>query len=151
MHQHPRSPAVPSPAPKLPPKSTPAREDLKDDSTPSSPTTDIRTNTTKGLGIDAGAESSEQAKEAAPGKEAMAKLNQIISVWTSGSPHVRRFGTDGFGLLRALQNYHTKAALIILHSRVELRPSFNKGSDSPRVNRWVCDNFHRCAGVNIGC
>lgn len=35
------------------------------------------------------------------------------------------------------QNYHTKAALVILHSRVELPPSFSKGSSTARVNRWV--------------
>lgn len=62
--------------------------------------------TTRGLGIDAGTDT------AAPGKEAMAKLNQIIS------------------------NYHTKAALIILHARADLPPTFVKGSDTPRVNRW---------------
>ncbi|KAJ5173131.1 Autophagy-related protein 13 [Penicillium capsulatum] len=112
MHQHPRSPAVPSPAPKLPPKPTTTRDDPADHSAPASPTTDVRTLPGNGLGIESGAESSDPAREAAPGKEAMAKLNQIIS------------------------NYHTKAALIILHSRVELRPSFNKGSHTPRVNRW---------------
>lgn len=36
-----------------------------------------------------------------------------------------------------LQNYHTKAALIILHSRVDLPQVYNKGSNTPRVNRWV--------------
>lgn len=45
-----------------------------------------------------------------------------------------------------LQNYHTKAALIILHSRVELPPSFAKGSDTPKVNRWVC--FHALESIN---
>ncbi|KAJ5619876.1 Autophagy-related protein 13 [Penicillium lagena] len=116
MHQHPRSPAVPSPTPNVSSRPTSARaDDLRDQepTTPSSPTADIRTNLTKGLGIEAGSESADQVqRNAAPGKEAMAKLNQIIS------------------------NYHTKAALIILHSRVELPPSFTKGSDTPRVNRW---------------
>ncbi|KAJ5081588.1 Autophagy-related protein 13 [Penicillium alfredii] len=111
MHQHPRSPAVPS-APNVP-RLTSAREDLREQElAPSSPTVDIRTNTTRGLGIDPGTEPSEQTRNMAPGKEAMAKLNQIIS------------------------NYHTKAALIVLHSRIDLPPSFNKGSDTPRVNRW---------------
>ncbi|KAJ5089855.1 Autophagy-related protein 13 [Penicillium argentinense] len=113
MHQHPRSPAVPSPAPK-PPARAPAaaRDDVKDnDSIPPSPTVDIRTNSTKGLGIDAGADASEP-KMAAPSKESMAKLNQIVS------------------------NYHTKSALIILHSRVDLPPAYLKDSDKPRINRW---------------
>ena len=49
---------------------------------PASPAADARAAAlSKGLGIDAGAESSGQVKEAAPGREAMAKLNQIISVW----------------------------------------------------------------------
>ncbi|KAJ5923213.1 hypothetical protein N7454_008458 [Penicillium verhagenii] len=72
----------------------------------------MRSNQTKGLGIDGGEPPAEQPKAAAPGQEALTKLNQIIS------------------------NYHTKAALIILQSRVELPQSFNKGSNHPRVNRW---------------
>ncbi|KAJ5661964.1 Autophagy-related protein 13 [Penicillium maclennaniae] len=112
MHQHPRSPAVPSSAPRLP-SIPPARDDLKEhDSVPPSPSTDMRTNSARGLGIDASADTNGQTREAALRKEAITKLNQIIS------------------------NYHTKAALIILHSRVELPASFNKGSDSPRINRW---------------
>ncbi|KAI9714168.1 MAG: hypothetical protein M1812_006496 [Candelaria pacifica] len=47
-----------------------------------------------------------------PGREANAKMNQII------------------------QNYHTKAALIIISSRVTLPPAFAKGSDIRRVNKW---------------
>jgi autophagy-related protein 13 len=66
----------------------------------------------------------------------MAKLNQIIAVslW-------RIYGDCALAVLLltrgALQNYHTKAALIILHARADLPPTFSKGSDSPRVNRWV--------------
>ncbi|CEO60828.1 hypothetical protein PMG11_05341 [Penicillium brasilianum] len=116
MHQHPRSPAVPSSAPKLPAKSAAARDDLKDsDSVPPSPTTDGRYHPARGLGIDASAEpvSEPSAKDLGPpGKEAMTKLNQIIS------------------------NYHTKAALIILHARVDLPPAYAKNSDTPKVNRW---------------
>ncbi|KAJ5525588.1 Autophagy-related protein 13 [Penicillium frequentans] len=115
MHQNPRSPAGPpaAPAPKLPSKLHPPRNDLRDqESTPASPTAYMRTHQTKGLGIEAGEGSSEPTRAVAPGQEALAKLNQIIS------------------------NYHTKAALIILHSRVELPRSYNKGSHSPRVNRW---------------
>ncbi|KAJ5168796.1 Autophagy-related protein 13 [Penicillium canariense] len=115
MHQHPRSPAVPSPAPKITAKPASARDDRKDaDSVPPSPSTDGRSHPAKGLGIDAGAEQASEAQRdpGPPGKEAMTKLNQIIS------------------------NYHTKAALIILHSRVELPPSYAKASDVPKVNRW---------------
>ncbi|KAJ5595192.1 Autophagy-related protein 13 [Penicillium hispanicum] len=115
MHQHPRSPAVPSPAPKLPSKPNSARDDARENEPyPASPTADLRTNSTKGLGIDAGAESTAQAKEAAPGKEAMAKLNQIIS------------------------NYHTKAALIILHSR------FNVELDDTDILREPLRTWRYC-------
>ncbi|CAG8892432.1 unnamed protein product [Penicillium egyptiacum] len=110
MHQHPRS--VPSPAPNFPPRPT-ARDDRREqEATPSSPAVDMGSNSARGLGIEPGPQPSEQGRNAAVGKEALTRLNQIIS------------------------NYHTKAALIILHSRVALPPSFNKGSESPRVNRW---------------
>ncbi|KAJ6160916.1 hypothetical protein N7470_004312 [Penicillium chermesinum] len=115
MHQHPRTPAVPSraPPPNLPSQPTSIRSDLREqDSAPASPTADIRTNIARGLGIEAGSDSSEAAKEALPGKEAIAKLNQIVA------------------------NYHTKAALIILDARADLPPSFNRGSQDPRINRW---------------
>ncbi|KAJ5164202.1 Autophagy-related protein 13 [Penicillium coprophilum] len=112
MHQHPRSSAVPSPAPNFPLRPT-ARDDRKEQETaPSSPTVEMGSNSTRGLGIEPGPQPSEQGRSAALGKEALTRLNQIIS------------------------NYHTKAALIILHSRVVLPPSYNKGSESPRVNRW---------------
>ncbi|KAJ5237292.1 hypothetical protein N7489_007383 [Penicillium chrysogenum] len=111
MHQHPRS-SVPSPAPNFPPRPT-ARDDRREqEAAPSSPTVDMGSNSARGLGIEPGPQPSEQGRNAALGKEALTRLNQIIS------------------------NYHTKAALIILHSRVALPPSFNKGSESPRVNRW---------------
>ncbi|KAJ5899564.1 Autophagy-related protein 13 [Penicillium taxi] len=114
MHQHPRTPAVPSQVPNLPAKPTPTslREDLRDwDSAPTSPSTDTRPSTARGLGID-GADSSDKPRDSGPSKDAMAKLSQIIA------------------------NYHTKAALIILQSRVELPPAYQKGSDVPRINRW---------------
>ncbi|KAF9888194.1 autophagy protein 13 [Aspergillus nanangensis] len=112
MHQHPRSPAPQAPSSST--RSNLSRSiDRRDpENRPSSPAPDVRAYQSRGLGIDTEAESSEQAQNAQPTKEAISKLNQIIS------------------------NYHTKAALIILHSRVELPPSFNKGSDNPRINRW---------------
>lgn len=122
MHQHPRS-SVPSPAPNFPPRPT-ARDDRREqEAAPSSPTVDMGSNSARGLGIEPGPQPSEQGRNAALGREALTRLNQIIS------------------------NYHTKAALIILHSRVALPPSFNKGSESPRVNRWVC--FHLMVGFTM--
>ncbi|BAE57484.1 unnamed protein product [Aspergillus oryzae RIB40] len=107
MHQHPRSPAPTAPTSSARPNSSRSREL---DYRPNSPAADVRVHNSRGLGIETEPDSSGQTVQ--PAKEAIAKLNQIIS------------------------NYHTKAALIILHSRIELPPSFNKGSDTPRVNRW---------------
>ncbi|KAL3475592.1 autophagy-related protein 13-domain-containing protein [Aspergillus californicus] len=106
MHQHPRSPAPAT----LPTSARPRSQDQ--DRHSDSPGFDLRTHLNRGLGIESENESADSAHNTQPGKEAIAKLSQIIS------------------------NYHTKAALIVLHSRVELPPSFPKGSDTPRVNRW---------------
>ncbi|EED23367.1 autophagy protein Atg13, putative [Talaromyces stipitatus ATCC 10500] len=104
MHQHPRSP-FPARQPSVSSPSS-ARGDGSRDPDDNRASSMQSSDTTRGLGIDSGADAP------APGKEAMAKLNQIIA------------------------NYHTKAALIILHARADLPQSFSKGSDSPRVNRW---------------
>ncbi|KAL1982098.1 hypothetical protein VTN96DRAFT_1753 [Rasamsonia emersonii] len=112
MHQHPRPPVTAPPT--SPPRPSSARLDSQRDQDAESnrPSSNAGSDTTRGLGIDPGVEASEQEQKATPAKEAMTKLNQIIS------------------------NYHTKAALIILHSRVDLPPVYSKGSDTPRVNRW---------------
>ncbi|KIX03787.1 uncharacterized protein Z518_07340 [Rhinocladiella mackenziei CBS 650.93] len=39
-------------------------------------------------------------------------------------------------LNQVIQNFHTKAALIILQSRVELAPAYSQKTDTKRVNRW---------------
>ncbi|KAE8556145.1 hypothetical protein EYB25_000845 [Talaromyces marneffei] len=104
MHQHPRSP-LPARRPSVSAQSS-ARGDGSRDQDDNLPPSVQSSDATRGLGIDPGSDTP------APGKEAMAKLNQIIA------------------------NYHTKAALIILHARADLPPTFSKGSDSPRVNRW---------------
>ncbi|KAL3460434.1 autophagy-related protein 13 [Aspergillus heterothallicus] len=106
MHQHPRSPAPAAPTS----SARPLSQDR--DRRSNSPAFDIRTHSNRGLGIETESDTGDSVPNSHPGKEAVTKLNQIIS------------------------NYHTKAALIILHSRVELPPSFIKGSDTPRVNRW---------------
>ncbi|KAL3487665.1 autophagy-related protein 13-domain-containing protein [Aspergillus germanicus] len=106
MHQHPRSPAPAAPTSSARPRSQ------DQDRRSNSPAFDIRTHSNRGLGIETESDVADSAPSLQPGKEAVTKLNQIIS------------------------NYHTKAALIILHSRVELPPVFIKGSDTPRVNRW---------------
>ncbi|KAL8904275.1 MAG: hypothetical protein Q9207_003371 [Kuettlingeria erythrocarpa] len=39
-------------------------------------------------------------------------------------------------LSQVVQNYFTKAAHIILHSRISLPPAYHKGTDMKRVNKW---------------
>ena len=39
-------------------------------------------------------------------------------------------------LNQVIQNFYTKAALIILHSRVDLPPAYARNSDTLRINRW---------------
>ncbi|KAJ9273371.1 putative autophagy protein Atg13 [Paecilomyces variotii] len=115
MHQHPRTPPVTaSPANSARPNTVRSNLSRESEAGSSSPQSgEVGTNNPRGLGIETETESSEQAqRNPAPAKEAIAKLNQIIS------------------------NYHTKAALIILHARVDLPRVYNKGSDTPRVNRW---------------
>ncbi|BCS20557.1 putative autophagy protein Atg13 [Aspergillus puulaauensis] len=99
-----------SPAPAAPTSSRPRSQDQ--DLRSNSPAFDLRTHPNRGLGIETENDSADQAQNPQPGPEAIGKVNQIIT------------------------NYHTKAALIILHSRVELPPSFPKNSNTPRVNRW---------------
>ncbi|KAI2794422.1 Autophagy-related protein 13 [Penicillium oxalicum] len=116
MHQHPRSPAVTPLPPKTSSQSAAARDDLRDsESVPPSPTTEGRSHHTRGLGTntnpDPAPDPSTKEPEA-PGKEAVAKLSQIIA------------------------NYHTKAALIILQSRVDLPLAYAKNSETPKINRW---------------
>lgn len=80
MHQHPR-PSVTAP-PTSPPRPSSTRFDRQrdQDAELSRPSSNAGSDTTRGLGIDAGVEASEQEQKATPAKEAMAKLNQIISV-----------------------------------------------------------------------
>ncbi|KAL1970025.1 hypothetical protein VTN77DRAFT_6430 [Rasamsonia byssochlamydoides] len=112
MHQLPRTPVTATPTGPPRPSSTRLDSSRDQDTESNGQSSNAGADATRGLGIDAGVEASEQAQKTTPAKEAMAKLNQIIS------------------------NYHTKAALIILHSRVDLPPVYSKGSDTPRVNRW---------------
>ncbi|OAX82123.1 hypothetical protein ACJ72_03527 [Emergomyces africanus] len=115
MHQHPRPPpATASPANS--PRTNPARTNNPRDRNAESnaPQAEVgRLHTATGLGIEHEAEMFVQVpSNIAPARDIIAKLNQIV------------------------QQYHTKAALIILHSRVELPPTYTKDSDMKRVNRW---------------
>ncbi|PGH02529.1 hypothetical protein AJ80_08840 [Polytolypa hystricis UAMH7299] len=115
MHQLPRpSPVTASPANS--PQTNPARtnnpRDRDRDPEMALPQTEVGEYHTRGLGIEQETELNEQEQTSSSGKDAVTKLNQIV------------------------QNYHTKAALIIAHSRVDLPPSYLRGSDAKRVNRW---------------
>ncbi|KAJ5479134.1 hypothetical protein N7530_004643 [Penicillium desertorum] len=117
MHQRPRS-SVPSPAPNFPPRPT-ARDDRREqEAAPASPTVDMESNSARGVRDRAGTSAVRAGEECGTGQ---------------GGPDPVK--SDNIGIVIQI-NYHTKAALIILHSRVALPPSFNKGSESPRVNRW---------------
>lgn len=72
MHQHPRSP-LPASRPSVSSPSS-VRADASRDQDDNRPPSVQSSDATRGLGIDPGADAS------APGKEAMAKLNQIIAV-----------------------------------------------------------------------
>lgn len=80
MHQHPRSPITAPPT--GPPRASSTRLDSQKDQDTESKrqSSNAGSDITRGLGIDAGVEASEQEQKTAPAKEAMAKLNQIISV-----------------------------------------------------------------------
>ncbi|OXV05443.1 hypothetical protein Egran_06789 [Elaphomyces granulatus] len=110
MHQLPRSPGTASPAGAVRPGSARGERFREQESGPGA---DGGAANIRALDMELRAESLGQAqKTVGPAKEALAKLSQIIT------------------------NYHNKAALIILHSRVDLPPVYTKGSDTPRVNRW---------------
>ncbi|KAI9793786.1 MAG: autophagy protein 13 [Candelina submexicana] len=114
MHQHPRSsPVTASPA--LSPRTNPTRtnnpREQERNRQRSNPNMDALSERDDGLS-DAVENTSIDQHTAGPSREANAKMNQII------------------------QNYHTKAALIIISSRATLPPAFAKGSDTRRVNKW---------------
>lgn len=62
------------------------------------------------------------------------RLNQVIQV------HCVQNGIDRAKLTLPHQNFHTKAALIILHSRFNLAPAYTKGTNIKRLNKWVSRN-----------
>ncbi|ETN39192.1 uncharacterized protein HMPREF1541_05415 [Cyphellophora europaea CBS 101466] len=106
MHQHPRAPPA-SASPALSDQTNPTRTNNPRDRDLNA----LRTNSplTQGSGSSEDFQPREQHTDPAA---QMQRLNQVI------------------------QNFHTKAALIILHSRVDLAPAYAKNSDTKRVNRW---------------
>ncbi|PWY68110.1 hypothetical protein BO94DRAFT_561010 [Aspergillus sclerotioniger CBS 115572] len=112
MHQHPRSPAPAAPPSATRPSATRSEDRREQDIRPTSPAFDPRVHNSRGLGIETESGTPEPTPTSQPAKEAITKLNQIIT------------------------NYFTKAALIILHDRVHLPVALNKGTDTPKKNRW---------------
>jgi autophagy-related protein 13 len=80
MHQHPRSPATATPTGRPQAISTRTEGSRDQDAESSQLASNTGLDKARGLGIDAGTEASEQEQKATPAKEAISKLNQIISV-----------------------------------------------------------------------
>lgn len=120
MHQHPRPPPV---------TASPANSEQTNPTRTNNPRD--RDSQTQGSGLSEDFASPRQNVSAANSTTEVSRLNQVIQV-SALSP---AYGTtvNAFGK----QNFHTKAALIILHSRVDLAPAYKKGTDTKRVNRWV--------------
>jgi autophagy-related protein 13 len=143
MHQHPR-PAPVTASPANSPRTNPAKTNNPRDRDPESnaPQAEAGANNVSGLGIEGGTETLEQAQpNTVPAKEGVTKLNQIIQVSRSVALLLKLSSQIFEGMITNFmilgQNYHTKAALIILHSRVDLPAVYSRGSDVKRVNRWV--------------
>ncbi|EXJ93078.1 hypothetical protein A1O3_01634 [Capronia epimyces CBS 606.96] len=109
MHQHPRPPPVTA-SPANSEQTNPTRTNNPRDRDIQA----LRTNSplTQGSGSSEDFASARQDQPADNPGVQMQRLNQVI------------------------QNYHAKAALIILQSRVELAPAYSQKTDTKRVNRW---------------
>ncbi|OAP62007.1 hypothetical protein AYL99_04210 [Fonsecaea erecta] len=109
MHQHPRPP---------PPTASPATSEQTNPSRTNNPRDRdvhaLRTNSplTQGSNSSEDFASARQDQPADNPGVQMQRLNQVI------------------------QNFHTKSALIILQSRVELAPAYSQKTNDKRVNRW---------------
>ncbi|KAL8740516.1 MAG: hypothetical protein Q9190_006799 [Brigantiaea leucoxantha] len=111
MHQHHRPPPVTA-SPANSPRTNPTRTNNPREG-------ELRARPERGSSSEQGTEAGEMSdalmrsqENTGQAKDATAKLSQVI------------------------QNYFTKAALIILHSRVSLPPAYAKGSTTKRVNKW---------------
>ncbi|KAI9834073.1 MAG: hypothetical protein M1819_003358 [Sarea resinae] len=114
MHQHPRTPPVTA-SPANSPWTNPTRTNNPRDQGTERPRSQVggMAYNERGTGEGDGEQAVLQTQQPqGQGKESKAKLNQII------------------------QNYHTKAALIIIQSRVSLPPAYARGSETKRVNKW---------------
>lgn len=109
MHQHPRPPPVTA-SPANSEQTNPTRTNNPRDRDVQA----LRTHSplTQGSGSSEDFGSARQDQPADNPDAQMQRLNQVI------------------------QNFHTKSALIILQSRVDLAPAYSRQTDNKRVNRW---------------
>ncbi|KIW80242.1 hypothetical protein Z517_06857 [Fonsecaea pedrosoi CBS 271.37] len=109
MHQHPRPPPLTA-SPAASEQTNPSRTNNPRDRDVQA----LRTNSplTQGSGSSEDFASARQDQPADNPGVQMQRLNQVI------------------------QNFHTKSALIILQSRVELAPAYSQKTNDKRVNRW---------------
>ncbi|OQV00522.1 hypothetical protein CLAIMM_06005 [Cladophialophora immunda] len=109
MHQHPRPPPLTA-SPATSEQTNPSRTNNPRDRDVQA----LRTNSplTQGSGSSEDFASARQDQPADNPGVQMQRLNQVI------------------------QNFHTKSALIILQSRVELAPAYSQKTNDKRVNRW---------------
>lgn len=109
MHQHPRPPPTTA-SPATSEQTNPTRTNNPRDRDLQA----LRTNSplTQGSGSSEDFTSARQDQPADNPVVQMQRLNQVI------------------------QNFHTKSALIILQSRVDLAPAYSQKTDAKRVNRW---------------
>ncbi|KAL8936474.1 MAG: hypothetical protein Q9211_004172 [Gyalolechia sp. 1 TL-2023] len=113
MHQlHRPSPATASPASS--PRTNPTRTNNPREGEASSPRPGSERGYSREQALDTGEGSDAlmRGHDDDPSRDGVQKLSQVV------------------------QNYFTKAAHIILHSRVSLPPAYHKGTDVKRVNKW---------------
>ncbi|SLM33798.1 Autophagy-related protein 13 [Lasallia pustulata] len=114
MHQHPRAPPVTA-SPASSPRTNPSRTNNPRDREPGGSVSGSERGTPSEqcIGIGEGADALLRGQESSgQAKDTVAKLSQVV------------------------QNYYTKAALIIVQSRVSLPPAYVRGTDNKRVNKW---------------
>ncbi|KAL8992645.1 MAG: hypothetical protein Q9169_006941, partial [Polycauliona sp. 2 TL-2023] len=114
MHQLHRPPPVTA-SPASSPRTNPTRTNNAREGGPSNSRPSSGRGTLNEQAIDMGEGSDALMRgqdEADPGRDGVQKLNQVV------------------------QNYFTKAAHIVLHSRVSLPAAYHKGTDIKRVNKW---------------
>ena len=127
MHQHPRpSPITASPASS--PRTNPTRTNNPREEGASSHTRNISDMPSYDEG-DEGSGESGVIPSTGPSKDAVKKLDQILQVGHEHPKYLHRADVT-------CQNFHTKAAIVILQSRMSLPIVLGKDGYK-KVNKWV--------------